>query len=114
MWVGVGGCGVGKSWWARSPSSALLHFFEGGGEINYRKKGTLILTSLLEDLVGVGGRGWVWGREKLEQKGYPYSNLSTGGPSGCGWAWVGVGSGKVGGLGPPVVPLYLFVEGAGN
>ena len=33
----------------RSPSSALLPFF-GGGFPYYRKKGTLILTSLLEDL----------------------------------------------------------------
>ena len=40
-------------------------FFEGGGKLTTEKKGTLILTSLLEDLVGVGGRGWVWGREKL-------------------------------------------------
>ena len=37
------------------PSSALLPTFLGEGfptKIDYRKKGTLILTSLLEDLVG--------------------------------------------------------------
>ena len=36
----------------RSPSSALLLFFGEGfpTKINYRKKGTLILTSLLEEL----------------------------------------------------------------
>ena len=39
---------------SRSPSSALLPFFGGEGsptKIDYRKKGTLTLTSLLEDLV---------------------------------------------------------------
>ena len=39
---------------SRSPSSALSHPFLGEGSparIDYRKKGTLILTSLLEDLV---------------------------------------------------------------
>ena len=35
---------------SKSPGSALLPFFLGG-EIDCRKKGTLILTSLLEDLV---------------------------------------------------------------
>ena len=38
---------------ARSPSSALLPLFLGEGsptKIDYRQKGTLILTSLLEDL----------------------------------------------------------------
>ena len=38
---------------ARSPSSALLSPFLGEGsptKIDYRKRGTLILTSLLEDL----------------------------------------------------------------
>ena len=36
----------------RSPNSALLLFFGEGSptKIDYRKKGTLILTSLLEDL----------------------------------------------------------------
>ena len=36
----------------RSPSSAILPFFGEGSptKIDYRKKGTLILTSLLEDL----------------------------------------------------------------
>ena len=35
----------------RSPSSALLPFLgEAPTQIDYRKKGTLILTSLLEDL----------------------------------------------------------------
>ena len=43
---------------------ALLHFFEAGGKLTTEKR-VLIVTSLLEDLVGVGGRGWVWGREKL-------------------------------------------------
>ena len=43
-------------WWlfSRCPSSGLVHFFGGEGsptKIDYRKKGTLILTSLLEDLV---------------------------------------------------------------
>ena len=41
----------------RSPSSALSHpFFGWEGsptKIDYRKKGTLMLTSLLEDLEGV-------------------------------------------------------------
>ena len=39
---------------SRSPSSALLPLFLGEGsptKIDYRKKGTLILTSLLEGLV---------------------------------------------------------------
>ena len=43
---------------SRSPSSALSHPFVGGGfptKIDYRKKGTLFLTSLLVDLeVSVG------------------------------------------------------------
>ena len=54
----------------RSPSCALLPFFGWQGfptKINYRKKGTRILTSLLEDLVlfvvfclgGGGGVGWL-------------------------------------------------------
>ena len=40
---------------ARSPSSALLPFFGEGShtKIDYRKKGTLLLTSLLEDLGGL-------------------------------------------------------------
>ena len=33
-----------------SPSSALLPLFGGPTKIDYTKKGTLILTSLLEDL----------------------------------------------------------------
>ena len=44
----------GSAAFSRSPSSALLPSCLGEGsptKINYRKKGTLILTSLLEDLV---------------------------------------------------------------
>ena len=42
----------------RSPSSALLPFFlrnKSNTKIDYRKMGTLILTSLLEDLVAEPG-----------------------------------------------------------
>ena len=41
---------------ARSPSSALLPFLGEGSptKIDYREKGTLVLTSLLEDLVEIG------------------------------------------------------------
>ena len=44
---------------SRPPSSALLPFVGEGSptKIDYRKKGTLILTSLLEDLV-VNQDGW--------------------------------------------------------
>ena len=44
---------------ARSPSSALLPTFFGEGsptKIDYRKKGTLIPTSSLEDLRGVANK----------------------------------------------------------
>ena len=47
-----GSCCIGI---ARSPSSALLPFLGEGSPtiIDYRKKVTLILTSLLEDLAGI-------------------------------------------------------------
>ena len=43
---------INKSHLARSPTSALLPFVGGGSptKIDYRKKGTLILASLLEEL----------------------------------------------------------------
>ena len=51
--------GLGAAWTAAqamSPSTALEPTFFGEGsptKIDYRKKGTLILTSLLEDLIRV-------------------------------------------------------------
>ena len=56
--------------WTRSPSSALSHPFVGWEgsptKIDYRKRGTLILTSLLEDLVEFAGPGgslaWMFGQ----------------------------------------------------
>ena len=52
------GAGRSLEWYPRSPSSAVLPFFGEGSptKVDCRKKGTLILTSLLEDLVSIGGK----------------------------------------------------------
>ena len=60
---------------AGSPSSALSHPVFGGG-FPYRKKGTLILTSLLEDLVW-SGRGF-FSNQVSKLAIFP----GTGGPAG--------------------------------
>ena len=51
-----GQANASKGSFRRSPSSALLPFLGEGfpTTIDYRRKGTLILTSLLEDLVSQG------------------------------------------------------------
>ena len=68
---------------ASSPSTALLHFFlreiRFPTKIDYRKEGTLILTCLVEDLVGVHLRTKGAHRVLVDPQGYalsgPFENL---------------------------------------
>ena len=59
----------------RPPSSGLLPFFWGEGsptKIDYSKSGTLIVSSLLEDLGDFGPRRTVW-----KQMAFPQGSLTA-------------------------------------
>ena len=63
---------------SRSPSSALFPLFWGEGsptKIDYRKKGTLIPTSLLEDLVLVLSNQPNRGTEPQKETSRPHVSL---------------------------------------